>query len=87
MEIRLYSPFSEEVGESRVQISVKGTITTKELVSLLFKHFPGFEKYRSSDTQDPFYHLLLLRDDAVLRLEDSVNDADSISITLPLAGG
>jgi len=87
MKIRLYPPFSEEIGKNWVQISIKGTITTKEFVSLLFKYFPAFEKYRSSDTEDPFYHFLLFRDNAILRLKDTVNDEDTISITLPLAGG
>ena len=87
MKIRLYPPFSEEIGKNWVQISIKGTITTKQFISLLFKHFPAFEKYRSSDIEDSFYHFLLFRDNAILRLEDTVNDEDTISITLPLAGG
>jgi len=87
MKIKLYPPFSEEIGKNRVQISINETITTRQFVLLLFKHFAAFEKYRSSDAEDPFHHFLLFRDDAILRLEDTVNDKDTISITLPLAGG
>lgn len=87
MKIRLYPPFSEEIGKNWVQIPVEETITTRQFLLLLFEHFAAFEKYRGSDADDPFHHFLLFRDDAILRLEDTVNDGDTISITLPLAGG
>lgn len=87
MNIKLYPPFSEDVGKDWVQISLKETITTRQLLSLLFERFSVLEKYRSSDSEEPFYNFILFKDGVILRLEDAVSDEDTISITLPLTGG
>jgi molybdopterin converting factor small subunit len=87
MVIRFFGPF-ENLAEKETRITLKEPISTGAMIQMLADRYPGFARYAAKqDDVDLGAHVMLVRNGAPLKLADTIEDADSIHILLPVTGG
>jgi MoaD family protein len=88
MQIRFFKPFDDLTGTQQAQVSLGDPISVRDLLSLLERKFPSFQRYvkKEGDEVQNFF-LVLVRGDEILKLDDSVGDEDVIKVLPPISGG
>jgi MoaD family protein len=88
MQIRFFKPFDDLTGTQQAQFHLGNPVSVRDLLSLLEKEFPSFQRYvkKEGDEVHNFF-LVLVRGDEILKLDDPVGDEDVIKVLPPISGG
>ncbi len=89
MIIRFLAPFAEELGAGECSIELQRPKTLEELLGLLADRHAGFRKYISRGDRDNNYRhsFVCIRGGRMLKLQDTVENDDTIEIIAPIMGG
>jgi hypothetical protein len=87
MVIRLYGPF-EKLGGKEIVFRFDGAMTLRALIRSLSETYEGFLPYAEKKTDAELSaQIAFVRAGRYLRLEDRVEDADTLDVLLPVTGG
>jgi MoaD family protein len=88
MQIRFFKPFDDLTGTQQVQFQIGTPVSVRDLLSILERKFPSFQRYvkKEGDEVQNFF-LVLVRGDEILKLDDPVGDEDVIKVLPPISGG
>lgn len=84
MQVRLMPPFGDNTW---MEIRVESEISVDDLLARVADIAPRMRGYLRHTTDETFHHLILLRDDYVLKSEDTISPSDRITVAMPLTGG
>ncbi len=88
MKVRFFKPFDELSGKEEIDLEIKRPLPVKELLKMIAERIPSFRPYLAQERDEILnFFLVLIRGDEILRLEDWVQDTDTIKILPPISGG
>ena len=81
--------FRENVGVTQETLEVEqGPITVAQALDLITQRHPVMSKFVDASSDEALRrHLVVAANAGLARLADPLNDGDSISVLLPVAGG
>ena len=87
MVVEFFGPF-EKLAEKRLDMPLVAPTPLKEVLKILSEHYPGFGRYcRMKSDAALNAHVAIIRNGQPVRLADTIEDTDQISILLPVTGG
>jgi hypothetical protein len=88
MRVELSQAFEKMADASFLEISLPGPVSMREVLGLLARERAFFAKYLSyQDDALLGAHLSVFCSGKLLKLDDSVDDADTVKLFLPVTGG
>ena len=87
--ITLFPPFSKKNSKEQITITVEKDSTVKDLLERLVNSDAHFKMHLGeiSQEEDIRLHALILHNDHIARLDQSVHDGDRFNFLHPLQGG
>jgi hypothetical protein len=80
-------PF-EKLAGPKLSLELDSRLTLRELIMFLAKRFPDFKAYSEMDSDHELSaHISFLSKGKILRLNDTVQNDDTLHILLPVTGG
>jgi molybdopterin converting factor small subunit len=88
MEIRFCKPFDDLAGTGVLRLKISGSITVRDFLKSLGAQIPSFAPYikKEGDEVQNFF-AVLVRNGEILRLDDRVQDEETIRVFPPISGG
>lgn len=88
MRVELSQAFEKIAGASCLSISLPGPVAMREVLRLLAREREFFSKYLSyQDDALLSAHLSVFCAGRLLKLDDTVDDGDTVKLFLPVTGG
>ncbi|BEQ14550.1 MoaD/ThiS family protein [Desulfoferula mesophila] len=88
MRVELSQAFEKAAGVPCLDISLPGPVSLRELLELLARERAFFAKYLSyQDDALLGAHLSVFCAGRLLKLDDAVDDGDTVKLFLPVTGG
>jgi molybdopterin converting factor small subunit len=88
VKVRLSFPYRKLVGKEEVELDLNSPTKVRDILRMVSEKYPGFKDFADKDTDEKIAtHMVILLQDKVLRLEDSVEAGETIQIMAPVAGG
>jgi molybdopterin converting factor small subunit len=88
MKIRFFKPFDEISGRDEMDLDLKGPAQVKEILGAIEKKVPTFQRYLRKEKDEVLnFFVVLVRGDEILKLNDWVQDQDTVKILPPISGG
>lgn len=88
MRVELSQAFEKMAGRTCMEISLKGPIAMREVLKLLARENQAFSKYLLyQDDSLLGAHLSVFSSGKFLKLDDPVDDGDTLKLFLPVTGG
>lgn len=87
MRIRFFGPF-ERLIQREVRIQFRDRTSLRDLVALLRDQYEALAPYLECETGDELsYHIMFVKDGKPLKLDDCLDDHDTVKVLLPVTGG
>ncbi len=88
MKVRFFKPFDEISGRDEMDLDLKGPVQVKEVLGAIEKKVPTFQRYVRKEKDEVLnFFVVLVRGDEILKLNDWVQDQDTVKILPPISGG
>ena len=88
MQVELSQAFEKLVGRSSIEVTLAGPTAMRDVLALLADRYEAFTKYlRYPDDAALGGHLSVFSSGKFLKLDDPVNDGDTLKLFLPITGG
>ena len=88
MKVRFFKPFDEISGRDEMDLDLKGPAQVKEILGAIEKKVPTFQRYLRKEKDEVLnFFVVLVRGDEILKLNDWVQDQDTVKILPPISGG
>jgi len=88
MKVRFFKPFDELSGRDEIDLDLKSPVKVKELLAMIERVVPTFQKFLRKDKDEVLnFFVVLVRGDEILKLNDTVQDRDTVKILPPISGG
>jgi molybdopterin converting factor small subunit len=88
MKVRFFKPFDEISGRDEMDLDLKGPVQVKEVLGAIEKKVPTFQRYLRKEKDEVLnFFVVLVRGDEILKLNDWVQDQDTVKILPPISGG
>lgn len=89
MVIKLSAPFSEKLGAREISMELKDKASLRSVLELLVERYPVLEETINPGRIDESYGyaLLCVNEGRIMKLDERVNDGDTIRIIPPIIGG
>jgi len=88
MKVRFFKPFDEISGRDEMDLDLKGPVQVKEVLGAIEKKVPTFQGYLRKEKDEVLnFFVVLVRGDEILKLNDWVQDQDTVKILPPISGG
>jgi molybdopterin converting factor small subunit len=87
MVIKFFGPFDKVLGKE-AQLELEKAITLKALIGRLASRYSDFVPYSAHKTDaDLMAQMMFVKDGKPLKLDDLVDDGDTVQVVLPVTGG
>lgn len=87
MIVEFLGPF-EKLAEKRLDMPLIAPTRMEAVLRTLSKRYPGFARYCRIESDAALNaHVSIIRNGQPLKLADTIEDTDKISILLPVTGG
>ena len=88
MKVRFFKPFDEISGRDEMDLDLKGPARVKEVLGAIEKKVPTFHRYLRKEKDEVLnFFVILVRGDEILKLNDWVQDQDTVKVLPPISGG
>jgi molybdopterin converting factor small subunit len=88
MKVRFFKPFDEISGRDEMDLDLKGPARVKEVLGAIEKKVPTFQRYLRKEKDEVLnFFVILVRGDEILKLNDWVQDQDTVKVLPPISGG
>jgi molybdopterin converting factor small subunit len=88
MRVRFFKPFDEISGRDEMDLDLKGPVQVKEVLGAIEKKVPTFQRYLRKEKDEVLnFFVVLVRGDEILKLNDWVQDQDTVKVLPPISGG
>ena len=88
MRVRFFKPFDEISGRDEMDLDLKGPVQVKEVLGAIEKKVPTFQRYLRKEKDEVLnFFVVFVRGDEILKLNDWVQDQDTVKILPPISGG
>jgi molybdopterin converting factor small subunit len=88
MKVRFFKPFDEISGRDEMDLDLKGPVQVKEVLGAIEKKVPTFQRYLRKEKDEVLnFFVVLVRGDEILKLNDWVQDQDTVKVLPPISGG
>jgi molybdopterin converting factor small subunit len=88
MKIRFFKPFDELSGRDEIDLDLKGPVKVKEVLGMIEKEVPSFRRFLRKEKDEVLnFFVVLVRGDEILKLNDTVQNRDTVKILPPISGG
>lgn len=89
MVVKLSAPFSEKLGTREISIKLKGNTSLRSVLALLIQHYPVLEETINPGKIDESYRysFLCVNEGRIMKLDERVDDGDTIRMIPPIMGG
>jgi molybdopterin converting factor small subunit len=85
--IKFFGPF-EKLAEKESVINIEGSLPLQEFLQILSSRYPSLAPYIEKETQVGFSaYIVFVRNGRPLKLDDIVQNGDTIHLLLPATGG
>jgi molybdopterin converting factor small subunit len=88
LKVRFFKPLAELSGKEEIDFDLKRPLPVKELLGILAERIPSLRPYLRKEKDEILnFFVVLIRGDEILRLQDMVQEEDTIKILPPISGG
>jgi len=88
MKVRFFKPFDEISGRDEMDLDLKGPVQVKEVLGAIEKEVPTFQRYLRKEKDEVLnFFVVLVRGDEILKLNDVIQDQDTVKVLPPISGG
>ena len=88
MKIQFFKPFDELSGREEIDLDLKGPVKVREVLGMIEKEVPSFRRFLQKEKDEVLnFFVVLVRGDEILKLNDWVQDQDTVKILPPISGG
>ncbi len=88
MKIRFFKPFDEISGQDEMDLELKKPVQVKEVLGEIEKRVPTFQRYLRKEKDEVLnFFVVLVRGDEILKLNDLIQDQDTVKVLPPISGG
>jgi len=88
MKIRFFKPFDEISGRDEMDLDLKGPAPVREVLGAIEKRIPTFRRYLRKEKDEVLnFFVVLVRGDEILKLDDVIQDGDTVKVLPPISGG
>jgi len=88
MKIRFFKPFDELSGRDEIDLDLEKPVKVKEILGMIEKKVPPFQKFLRKDEDEVLnFFVVLVRGDEILKLDDTVQNRDTVKVLPPISGG
>jgi molybdopterin converting factor small subunit len=88
MKVRFFKPFDELSDRDEIDFDLKEPVKVKEVLGMIEKKVPTFQRFLRKEKDEVLnYFVVLVRGDEILKLNDTVQDRDTVKVLPPISGG
>jgi molybdopterin converting factor small subunit len=88
MKVRFFKPFDDLSGRDEIDLDLKGSVKVKEVLRMIEKEVPSFQRFLQKEKDEVLnFFVVLVREDEILKLNDTVQNKDIVKVLPPISGG
>jgi len=88
MKVRFFKPFDDLSGRDEINLDLKRSVKVKEVLRMIEKEVPSFQRFLQKEKDEVLnFFVVLVREDEILKLNDTVQDKDVVKVLPPISGG
>ena len=88
MKVRFFKPFDDLSGRDEIDLDLKRSVKVKEVLRMIEKEVPSFQRFLQKEKDEVLnFFVVLVREDEILKLNDTVQDKDVVKVLPPISGG
>ena len=88
MKVQFFKPFDELSGREEMDLNLKEPKKVKEILGMIEKEVPSFQRFLRKDKDEVLnFFVVLVRGGEILKLNDTVQNGDTVKVLPPISGG
>ncbi len=88
MKVQFFKPFDELSGREEMDLNLKEPRKVKEVLGMIEKEVPSFQRFLRKDKDEVLnFFVVLVRGGEILKLNDIVQNGDTVKVLPPISGG
>jgi len=88
MKVQFFKPFDELSGREEMDLNLKEPRKVKEILGMIEKEVPSFRRFLQKEKDEVLnFFVVLVREGEILKLNDTVQNKDTVKIFPPISGG
>jgi molybdopterin converting factor small subunit len=88
VKVRFFKPFDDLSGRDEIDLELKGSVKVKEVLGMIEKEVPSFRRFLQKEKDEVLnFFVVLVREDEILKLNDTVQNKDIVKVLPPISGG
>ncbi|KPK93657.1 MAG: hypothetical protein AMJ94_02690 [Deltaproteobacteria bacterium SM23_61] len=88
MKVQFFKPFDELSGREEMDLNLKEPRKVKEVLGMIEKEVPSFQQFLRKDKDEVLnFFVVLVRGGEILKLNDTVQNGDTVKVLPPISGG
>ena len=88
MKVQFFKPFDELSGREEMDLNLKEPRKVKEVLGMIEKEIPSFQRFLRKDKDEVLnFFVVLVRGGEILKLNDTVQNGDTVKVLPPISGG
>ena len=88
MKIQFFKPFDELSGREEIDLDLKRPLKVKEVLGMIEKEVPSFRRFLQKEKDEVLnFFVVLVRGGEILKLNDTVQNGDTVKVLPPISGG
>jgi len=88
VKIQFFKPFDELSGREEIDLDLKRPLKVKEVLGMIEKEVPSFRRFLQKEKDEVLnFFVVLVRGGEILKLNDTVQNGDTVKVLPPISGG
>jgi len=88
MKVHFFKPFDELSGREEIDLDLEKPVKVKEVLGMIEKEIPSFQRFLQKEKDEVLnFFVVLVRGGEILKLNDTVQNGDTVKILPPISGG
>ena len=88
MKIQFFKPFDELSGREEMDLDLKEPLKVKAVLGMIEREVPSFGRFLRKEKDEVLnFFVVLVRGGEILKLDDTVQNGDTVKVLPPISGG
>jgi molybdopterin converting factor small subunit len=88
VKIQFFKPFDELSGREEIDLDLKEPLKVKEVLGMIEREVPSFRRFLQKEKDEVLnFFVVLVRGGEILKLNDTVQNGDTVKVLPPISGG
>jgi molybdopterin converting factor small subunit len=88
LKIQFFKPFDELSGREEIDLDLKEPLKVKEVLGMIEREVPSFRRFLQKEKDEVLnFFVVLVRGGEILKLNDTVQNGDTVKVLPPISGG